>query len=229
MAHFLSMDAAARESHELALLLDGRCRRCAEPIPGGTALGGRPCPFCAEQTLPTAEERGALSELFAARAGARLWVALVVLAAATLLTGWLPLVASLLLAGGLVWIRATIVGPTTRLFGAPRRVVSRWTLRLTAAVFVGLSLIVLELLTLVPVAGAAAKLVLVPSQVAFAGWFARSYLAWQARQESAGRPVAAWEWVVLATGLLVIALVMMVVVKLILWLAALFHAIGGAL
>lgn len=45
---------AAPEEHGLALLLSGRCRRCAERIPGGAALRGRPCPHCGEPTLPSA-------------------------------------------------------------------------------------------------------------------------------------------------------------------------------
>src|SRR5262249_31353094 len=96
-------------------------------------------------------------------------------------------------------------------------IVARWTLRLTAAVFVGLSFLVLELLTFVPAAGAIAKLLLVPSQIAFAGWFARRYLTWQTAREAARARVAAWEWGVRAPIFGVILLVMLAVIALVAW------------
>src|SRR5512139_1743081 len=92
---------AASEEHELALLLSGRCRRCAERLPGGTALRGRPCPRCDEATLPSATDRGVLHQLEGSRSAVRLWLAVVAVAAGALVASWFPLINSLLLAGAL--------------------------------------------------------------------------------------------------------------------------------
>ncbi|MFY2564241.1 hypothetical protein ACN469_42010 [Corallococcus terminator] len=190
----LTMTASARsEEHELALLLSGRCRRCAERIPGGTALRGRPCPRCDEQTLPSPTDREVLHQLASERATVRLGIAVAVVALAALVASWVPLLTSLLLVAALVWLRVTLVTPALQLLTPQRRLVSRWTLRLAAGCFVALSVLVLELLTLVPAFGALAKVALSAGQVAVAGLFARRYLAWQTEREARGVSVAFWE------------------------------------
>jgi hypothetical protein len=198
---------AASEEHELALLLSGRCRRCAELVPGGTALRGRPCARCGEETLPSATDRTVLHALHEERATVRLWVAVVAVGVAALVAGWFPVLNSLLIAAALVWVRFTVVRPTLRLLTPRRRLVSRWTLRLAAGCFLALSIIFLEALTLIPALGALAKAVLSGAQVAVAGDFARRYLGWQLEREGRGEPVAVWEvgllggWLSLMLGL----------------------------
>lgn len=190
----LTMSANARsEEHELALLLSGRCRRCAERIPGGTALRGRPCPRCDEQTLPNPTDREVLHQLSSERATARLGIAVAVVALAAMVASWVPLLTSLLLVAALVWLRVTLVTPALQLLTPQRRLVSRWTLRLAAGCFVALSVLVLELLTLIPAFGALAKVAISAGQVALAGLFARRYLAWQTEREARGVSVAFWE------------------------------------
>lgn len=184
---------ASREEHELALLLSGRCRRCAERIPGGTALRGRPCPRCDEPTLPSATDRAVLHTLHTSRSGVHLWAAAVVVALAALVAGWFPLLNSLLIAAALLWLRFTVVRPALRLLTPRRRLVSRWTLRLATGCFLALSVVVLELLTLLPGVGALLKALLSAAQVALAGGFSRRYLTWQLGREGQGTPVALWE------------------------------------
>src|SRR3712207_668859 len=148
---------AASEEHELALLLSGRCRRCAERLPGGTALRGRPCPRCGEATLPSATDRAVLHELHGSQSAVRLWLAVAAVAVGALVASWFPLINSVLIIGAMVWLRFTIVKPGLSLLTPRRRIVTRWTLRLAAGCFLALSVIVLELLTLIPAAGALVK------------------------------------------------------------------------
>ncbi|MBZ4412362.1 hypothetical protein K8640_29485 [Myxococcus sp. XM-1-1-1] len=192
------------EEHELALLLGGRCRRCAERIPGGTALRGRPCPRCAEATLPSPEDREVLHQLATQRATVHLSVAVVGVAAAALVASWVPLLTSLLLVAALVWLRVTLVTPALQLLSLQRKLVARWTLRLAAGCFVALSVLLLELLTLVPGLGALAKVALSAGQVAVAGLFARRYLAWQTGREARGVPIAWWELGLLVAWMLLL-------------------------
>ncbi len=213
---------AAREEHELALLLSGRCRRCAERIPGGTALRGQPCPRCAEQTLPSDTDRSLLHGLQGSHSGARLWVAVLLVGAAALVASVFPVLNSLLLAGALLWVRATIVSPALRLLTPRRRLLSRWTLRLASGCFLAASVIALEALTLVPAAGIFIKSLLSAFNVAFAGLTSRGYLNWQLGREGRGVPVASWEvgllaaWATLLVGLvaLTVAVVLWVLSKL---------------
>ncbi len=227
--------APGREEHELALLLGGRCRRCAERIPGGTALRGRPCPRCGEQTLPGPVDREVLHRLSSERATVRLGVAVAVVALGALAASWFPLLTSVLLVVALVWLRVTLVRPALQLLTPQRRLVSRWTLRLAAGCFLALAILAFEVLTLVPAFGALAKVGLSAGEVAVAGLFARRYLAWQTEREARGLPVAWWEVTVLAVWMLVM-LVMTAVTVVLVWVvlqklgvlkAALAAPVGG--
>ncbi len=223
------------EEHELALLLGGRCRRCAERIPGGTALRGRPCPGCGEETLPGPVDREVLHRLSSLRATARLGVAVGVVALAALVAGWFPLLTSVLLVAALVWLRVTLVRPALQLLTPQRRLVARWTLRLAAGCFLALAILAFEALTLVPGFGALAKVVLSAGEVAVAGLFARRYLDWQTEREARGVPVAWWEVAVLAVWLLALLVMTAVTAVLVWWVlqqlgfikAALVAPVGG--
>ncbi|MDY7227359.1 hypothetical protein [Hyalangium rubrum] len=209
---------AASEEHELALLLSGRCRRCAERLPGGTALRGRPCPRCGEETLPSATDRAVLHELHGAQSAVRLWLAVAAVAVGAMVASWFPLINSLLIIGALVWLRFTIVKPGLSLLTPRRRIVTRWTLRLAAGCFLALSFIVLELLTFIPGAGALVKTAVSALEVAGAGLMTRRYLTWQIRREGQGAPVALWELALLAAWALVLALTVALLVVVVLWL-----------
>ena len=208
--------AASGEEHQLALLLGGRCRRCAEKIPGGTALRGLPCPRCGEQTLPSPTDREVLHQLAAERASVHLWLAVGVVAVASLAASWFPLLTSVLLIAALVWIRVTIVRPALQFLTPQRRMVSRLTLRLAAGCFVAAAILMHELLTFVPAFGALAKVALSAAQVAGAGVFARRYLAWQTEREARGIALAAWE-VALVAGFLLLLLALTAGAAMLLW------------
>ncbi|WP_224248759.1 hypothetical protein [Hyalangium gracile] len=212
-----SSPLAVREEHELALLLSGRCRRCAERLPGGTALRGRNCPRCGEATLPSTTDRMVLHELQGSQSAVRLWLAVAAVTAGALVASWFPLINSVLLAGALVWIRFTIVKPGLRLLTPRRRIVTRWTLRLATGCFLALSIIVLELLTLVPGAGALVKTVVSAIEVAVAGVATRRYLSWQVGREGRGEPVALWEMALLVFWAAALLAVVAGMVTVVLW------------
>lgn len=208
---------AASEEHELALLLSGRCRRCAERLPGGTALRGRPCPRCGEATLPSATDRAVLHELHGSQSAVRLWLAVAAVTAGALVASWFPLINSLLIIGALVWLRFTVVKPGLSLLTPRRRIVTRWTLRLAAGCFLALSIIVLELLTLIPAAGALVKTALSALEVAAAGVMTRRYLTWQLGREGRGEPVAFWELALLGVWAAALLAVVAGMVAVVLW------------
>lgn len=208
---------AASEEHELALLLSGRCRRCAERLPGGTALRGQACPRCGEPTLPSATDRAVLHELHGSESAVRLWLAVAAVTAGALVASWFPLVNSLLIIGALVWLRFTVVKPGLSLLTPRRRIVTRWTLRLAAGCFLALSIIVLELLTVIPGVGALVKTVVSACEVAAAGVLTRRYLTWQIGREGRGEPVAFWELALLGVWTAVLLAVVVAMVAAVLW------------
>ena len=208
---------ASSEEHELALLLSGRCRRCAERLPGGTALRGRPCPRCGEETLPSATDRAVLHELHGSQSAVRLWLAVAAVTAGALVASWFPLINSVLIIGALLWLRSTVVKPGLSLLTPRRRIVTRWTLRLAAGCFLALSIIVLELLTLIPAAGALVKTVISALEVAAAGVMTRRYLGWQIGREGRGEPVAFWELVLLGAWTALLLAVVAGMVAVVLW------------
>jgi hypothetical protein len=158
-----------------------------------------------------------LHRLAADRATVRLWVAVTVVTLAALAASWLPLLTSLLLAAALLWLRATLVRPALQLLTPQRRLVSRWTLRLASGCYLAFSILLLEVLTLIPGFGALAKVVLSAAEVAAAGLFARRYLAWQTEREAQGLPVATWEIALLAAWLLLLLTMTTVTVLCVLW------------
>jgi hypothetical protein len=212
----------ASEEHELALLLSGRCRRCAERLPGGTALRGRPCPRCGEATLPSATDRAVLHELQDSQSAVRLWLAVAAVAAGALVASWFPLLNTLLIIAALVWLRFTVVKPGLSLLTPRRRIVTRWTLRLAAGCFLALTVIVLEALTVVPGAGALVKTVVSAVEVAVAGLVTRSYLSWQIGREGRGAPVAFWELALLGVSTVVLVAMVAGMVAVVLWILGKF-------
>jgi len=217
----------ASEAHELALLLAGRCRACAERLPGGAALRGRPCPACGTPTAPTQADRVELARRFGERAGARMWGAILAVAVATLLTGWAPLLASLVLAAGLVWVGTAIVRPALRLLPAGRRVVAGWTLRLVGAAYLAVLVVFVELLTLLPGVGVPVKAVVASAQVGLGAWFARTYLGWQAAREVRNEPVGVGELAFLAAAATALVAALAGAVTAVSWTLARLTAFAG--
>jgi hypothetical protein len=188
------------ELHQLSLLAAGRCRACAERLPAGAALSGRPCPRCGAPTARTGADRALVAKRFGTSATRHMWIAVTLVGASTLVGGSLPLVAPLLVAVALSWVFGAIVRPATRLFSIRRRIAARWTVRLFTAASFALLFVAMEVLTLVPAVGAVVKAGLAAAQVAIAAGFARRYLSWQARREAGGLPVTAGEWLVVGVA-----------------------------
>lgn len=187
---------------ELTLLVTGRCRRCAERLPGGVALRACACPACGAPSARTIEERALVEGLFDARSARRTWIVALLAAAAMLLAGWAPVVAALVQVASFLWITIALVKPATRLLSTRRRLVAIWTFRLLGAGYVAINVAVVELLTLLPVVGLLGKTVAALLQVMLLAWTARRYLGWQVRRESRDVPVSAAEYVVIAVAAL---------------------------
>ncbi|MGC3999006.1 MAG: DUF4126 family protein [Anaeromyxobacter sp.] len=220
---------ASDEPRQLSLLVGGRCRRCAERLPGGVALRGGACPACGTSAAQTPDDRGFVQALLEARARNRTWVAVLVSAGVVFLGGWLPGLAPLVLLGAYVWVQVALVRPVARLLPVRRRLVATWTVRLASAALFATTVSVVELMTLLPFIGAIGKSAATAAQVGGLAWWARHYLVWQARREGRGQRVAWWEYALLVVigGLLVLGAVAMLWAAF--WVSARLGAlVGGA-
>lgn len=188
-----SIDVAASSGHQFALVAAGRCRACAELLPGGAIWQGEGCAHCQTPACFDEHERGRVFDHLDRQMRFQVGTLALAVGASHLVVGWFPLLGSLVLAAASVWIRLRIIRSTARLLSRPRRRVTLWTGRLLTAVTVAGMLVVHELLTLLPVLGAMIKGVLAALQIlALAAIHAR-YIRWQIARDRQRLPVALWE------------------------------------
>lgn len=192
------------ERHEVALLVGGRCRACAERLPGGHALRSEPCPLCHTPSTLDRHERDLLLRYLRQRGNVRVGLLATAIGVSHIVVGWFPVASTVVVALSAGWIRLQIVRPTARLLTPSRRRVAVWTGRLATSAIVGATLVVNELLTLIPAAGAVAKGVIAALQVLFVDWFNARYMHWQIARDEQQVPVAWWEYAVLASATIAI-------------------------
>lgn len=221
-------DVEADGLRQITLLVTGRCRRCAERLPGGVAVRGAPCPSCGSASARTPEEVSSVQALFEARAQRRTWLAVLLAGFGVLVVGWLPLVAGVALTGSFLWVQLALVRPAARLLSARRRIVTVWTFALLGATAVALNVAVVELLTLIPVLGHLGKSATTAVQVALLAFTARRYLGWQVRREASGMPVGIGEYLLLAIAALLITVGATVALSLAFWVTGLVKELVGA-
>ena len=153
--------------HRLALALRHRCGACAERVAAAALLRSEPCNHC-NQTVAWTEavDVDHRIEQIASPWRRKRWWIYGLLALAALVTGAVPLVASLLTLAALVAVRYLVLRPTLAWLSPKRRALTKLLLR-QALVLVGLTAVVVEeALTLVPLAGWALKVIVLVGAVA---------------------------------------------------------------
>ncbi len=211
----MQADPARLAAHRRALAIRGRCPACAEPLPARSLYGPEPCPSCTARLVQFRLFGADVAHALERQGNWGLIVLIAVVAAVHLFLGWIPLLDAVVIAGAAIWIRIGLLNPVTRTLDPRRRLLTRWTARLLMGSFLAFTLVFSQLLTLLPFVGLPAKAALGAIEVAGAAGIVTAYTHWQLRRERDGRPVAAWEWVLLAAC----------VVTLLLMVAALTYAI----
>lgn len=186
------------ERHELALLVGGRCRACAELLPRGSILRGEPCPLCHEPTAITDHDRSLIVEYVSQRANVRIGLLATLIGVSHIVIGWTPVVSSAVVAASTAWIRFQIVQPAVRIMSPPRARVAVWTARVATSALVAGTLIINELLTLIPFFGVIAKGVISAGEVLLVAWINARYMRWQLDRDEDGLAVGWWEYGILA-------------------------------
>ncbi len=195
------------QDHQRALLLDRRCAWCAEPARLGVLLRGEACEHCG-RTSPSAdatELEGVLGAVQSKWKAKRAW-AYGGLAVGTLVTGWFPLVSSLLMVATLIYLRVALLRQPMNWFGPARRFTARFALRMWLLV-VGIgAFAIAELSTFVPFASAPLKAAISVASIGLFTEVAVAYLGSRLRREASEDPSLQWHEWALPAGLLTILL-----------------------
>lgn len=178
-------------SHHAALLRDGRCPECAEPLTARALFGRGPCKRCGAdpRTYGTTD----VASRFEARARHTTWIVAIVAGLAELLIGWVPLADVVVALGIALWIRLAILRPAVSMLPPGRRLVTRGTARVLVGALLAALLVVSQLVTFLGPLGLPVKALLGAAEVGLAAMLVTRYVASQVEREAAGTPVEAAE------------------------------------
>ncbi len=182
------------QAHGQALVLLGRCPRCAEVLTHSALFKGESCSRCDTALVEFNFDADSVSVSLGRKGTLHLTCVCIAVAIGHFIVGWFPLLSSLLAIAAAVWIRFAILYPLTGGMSPKRRMLTRWTARLLYGSFLAFSLIASEALTLIPLFGQLAKSLLGVLQVAGGAMIVTSYVRWQLRRAAAGAEPEGWEW-----------------------------------
>lgn len=191
------MTATRLQEHGQALVLASRCPACAELLGWKTLWRGDPCVRCGAVLSSWSLDADAVSQRLGRQGLMHLGGVTLAVAVGHFAVGWFPLLSTVLMLAAAAWIRFGILYPLTRSMSPKRRMLTRWTARLLVGVFLALSLICTEALTLVPVIGVVGKSLFGVFQVAVIAGIVTLYVRWQLKRCATGDEPAAWEWALL--------------------------------
>jgi hypothetical protein len=128
-------------------------------------------------------------------------LAILSLAVATsyLILGWIPLLGaiSLILAG--LWIKIGILYPVMKTFFLCRRIIMRWSAKMMFVLFIIVSIVICEAMTLTGFLSGFLKALIGGTQVAIAAGLVTLYVNWQIGREQRQAPISWWEWGLVGT------------------------------
>ena len=196
------MSTTRLQAHGQALVLASRCPACAELLGWKALWRGAPCRSCGGTLSAWSLDAEEVSVRLQRRGMMHLAGVTAAVAVGHFAVGWFPLLSTLLMVAAAAWIRFGILRPLTAGMSPKRRTLTRWTARLLVGVFLALSLILTEALTLVPVIGVIGKSLLGVAQVAAIAGIVTGYVRWQLGRCARGDEPAAWEWALLVASAL---------------------------
>ncbi len=183
-------------AHQRELLLRGRCSACAEKVPLGALVAQEACPHCATSLVWPASDGldSVVSGLTAKWRGRRLWV-YSLLTLSTGLTGFLPIVPTILAVAFLIYMRFAILRSPMQWLSPGRKVTTKLTLKLWIATIGIVTLALSTLSDLIPFANIFIKMGLNLGAGALfievALWHIRGRLR---LEQNKGAKLEWWEW-----------------------------------
>lgn len=184
----MSGDARA---HSVALALRGRCPFCAEVTSAPGVLSSRPCAVCGGAFESPEFADRVLADM-GRSSTERFWLVLagtLLLSSATCVPGAGALVSVLGTFAAFVAVRILVVNPALALMSSTRRRIANWTVRLSLALVLALTSILLV--------APGASLIGSAFALTTAWWVSRAYMMWQLRREQRSAPVKGPEYALL--------------------------------
>lgn len=192
-----------RGAHRRALMMSRRCASCAERVGPEVLLRGRPCPHCGRPSpWPAGADAESVIVAIERRWRGRRWWIYGAVTISTGLTGFLPIVPTLVTVGFMIYLRYALMRAPLEWFSPGRRFACKLTLKLWMMAVGCLTLGLNALFALIPVGNlflnALVGLASTALFVEVALWSLRTRLR---REAYEGPELWFWEWA-LPAGLL---------------------------
>lgn len=177
-------------------MLRRRCCACAEPVGPNVLFRGQPCSKCGqESTWPVSGDADSLIEAIQQKWRRRRTIVYLLVAGSTALTGFLPIVPTLIAVAFMIVLRHTFMREPMQWFSPGRRVVTGLNLKLWLVTVSGLTLILNALLGLIPFANIVLNAGACLATTALFVEVALRYLGGRLRREASDGPaLEPWEW-----------------------------------
>jgi len=179
--------------HHNALLMKRRCGWCAESVPLRALLQGLSCPHCDASLQRMGDE----AELTDALSGKWWWKRLLgygLVAVASFFSGTVPMLQSVVLAGGLLVLHVLLIRGALSWLPPSRRITGRFTIKLVGALLTAIAFVIN--VAVAPLLGVSALILAVVgfalsvTYVESALWLIRRRVAW----ETEAVPLQTREW-----------------------------------
>lgn len=195
------------DAHRRALMLRRRCSACAEAVGPKVLFRGAPCPRCGQtSTWPMADDADSLIEAVQEKWRRRRVLIYTLVTVSTALTGFLPVVPTLIAVIFMIVLRHAFMREPLQWFSPGRRVVTGLNLKLWLVTVSGLTLGVNAILALLPFLNIVLNAAACLATTALFVEVALRYLGGRLRREASDGPsLELWEWGVpaLLTGAII--------------------------
>jgi len=208
----------ASQAHRTALLLRHRCGECAEQVEAAKVLRAEDCAHCGSRLafVVKGEAEPWIDSVLATWRGRR-WLIYGLTAFGTLLAGFLPLAATLVMLVALLLTRHALLRTAVGWLGPKRRITTKLIVRMAMVLTAMLALLADQVLSLVPALGIVAKAVVaVVLTVVFLETSLR-FVVGRIRREQRGPELDIWEWLLPLLLLLMLLATTAAVVFVFLW------------
>lgn len=196
------------QEHHNALLMQHRCAWCAERVPLRALLRGHDCPHCGESLQRIGSQIDMSTALAGTWWGRRL-LGYSLVAAASFLSGTIPMLQALVFAAGLLTLHVFLIRRALGWLPPARRISGRFTIKLLGAMLTAVTFVinvaVSPLLGVSAVVLAFTGLLLSVAYVESALWLIRRRVRWECEQ----RPLQPREWMVPAGLILALLFVVL--------------------
>ena len=184
-----------QEAHQRKLMLERRCPHCAEQVSAMVLFGGKPCACGRSIAWPAGPDAESVIEAVEGRWRRRRWWVYGLVTLSTGLTGFLPIVPTLVAIGFMIFLRYALLREPLDWFSRGRRITSRFVLKLWLVTVGCLALGVNELLNLLVFVNLFLKagvcLATTALFVEVSLWYLRGRLR---REAHHGPTLEGWEW-----------------------------------